>query len=661
MRRRLLVMGSVLLLVLGVEGCTWDASLYDTYARNDSVTSCPPGKIATDSENNKYVDLNTLKCYAQDIEFKPDKSGLSILENNDVQMDLECVDENQNCIVYNDGDTQNKERCRNCALYIEDYRMCRALQDFKDIFAEDNVTMPSIDFIADYNTNLLAQYPEASKYRICPSDYGKCYYHKDDSESERGQFGCVSSCPSTMVECAGQCIDPKTNNNFCGAQGDCLGENVGESCDGGLKCVKGKCILECQEGYIKCPKNVSELSNFEMLPESDKQCVNPLKDTDFCGATAGCKDSMVCPEGQECRGDRCACTEGKTWCEGKDGQKGVCADLNTSNEYCGRCDTKCESDDTSERACVLGKCMIVSCKEGYEICKNDANENECIEVVNDPNNCGACGYRCADHPLSQATSNLCVDGKCQYTCTQNSAQTIENCGPDDFSPNCVDTMKNPDHCGVCAKQPSEPVCSDGQYCADGSCKTSECKNNGCILINCENTDERCGLSCDNCTSLEGVLTASCVEGVCKASLCRTGYHLKEENNQYKCEKNTNELCGAVDSVNTMDCTKVVNVTQFEKKCNDTGECMCAKCHEYDCFDWNRHEYKDYVLKQGAYDDKFYCVSPVTCGQTTCYEEQEGWLTGSCTDGYGERRCDASTCQEGYRIKKQYGRNWCVEE
>ena len=75
MKHRHLVMGSVLILNLGLGGCTWDSSLYDTYVHDDSRTRCPPGDLLTDTKGKKYIDLNTVKCYKDEIIFKSRVDG----------------------------------------------------------------------------------------------------------------------------------------------------------------------------------------------------------------------------------------------------------------------------------------------------------------------------------------------------------------------------------------------------------------------------------------------------------------------------------------------------------------------------------------------------------------------------------------------------------
>jgi len=54
-------------------------------------------------------------------------------------------------------------------------------------------------------------------------------------------------CPIGRVNCGGECIDPLTNQKFCGAKGTCTGSIAanddwqGNHCAGGTTCVRGVC------------------------------------------------------------------------------------------------------------------------------------------------------------------------------------------------------------------------------------------------------------------------------------------------------------------------------------------------------------------------------------------------------------------------------------
>lgn len=94
-----------------------------------------------------------------------------------------------------------------------------------------------------------------------------------------------SSCLYGMVDCGTKCVDPMTDRDYCGANGECLG---GTACEGDELCVNGICekVLcdPCPEGYLFCVN----------------ECIDPMTDPEHCGATIGCEDGEVCGEHSTC-------------------------------------------------------------------------------------------------------------------------------------------------------------------------------------------------------------------------------------------------------------------------------------------------------------------------------------------------------------------------
>lgn len=85
----------------------------------------------------------------------------------------------------------------------------------------------------------------------------------DDNRGSAGTIcgpfeGCVAGhcelqCQSDELVCSGRCIDPRTDAEFCGARGDCLGENAGTRCSAGQRCDgAGRCGTACISGYALC-------------------------------------------------------------------------------------------------------------------------------------------------------------------------------------------------------------------------------------------------------------------------------------------------------------------------------------------------------------------------------------------------------------------------
>lgn len=66
---------------------------------------------------------------------------------------------------------------------------------------------------------------------------------------------CTKSCPAGLVGCGGDCIDPDTSDDYCGASGNCQGANAGVACQADEYCSEGACLHEnCRRhgGAIWC-------------------------------------------------------------------------------------------------------------------------------------------------------------------------------------------------------------------------------------------------------------------------------------------------------------------------------------------------------------------------------------------------------------------------
>ena len=372
----------------------------------------------------------------------------------------------------------------------------------------------------------------------------------------------------SKVLCKGEFINPENDPRYCGAKGDCSDTNPtsmdykGMVCEGATPlCSNGRCANACVGGQIVC----------------DGRCVDPQTDMNFCGATGNCKDENVgekCTDGRFCSGALCAtsCQEGLFLCDDK------CVDGTTNPYYCGVTSdctetsngTKCE--DT--QVCVSGKCEYNSCKEPETLCSTTAG-NRCINIQSDDvDNCGACGYKCVEHPVANASSNGCAKGVCQYSCINNT----ENVGSDNTAANirCVDTSTDVNNCGEKGKK-----CESGQVCVNSKCVQNSCTKSNEILCATEHGNackdvkssdpDNCGACGYKCAEhpVANATANGCARGVC----------------QYKCINNT-ENAGSDNTAANIRCvdtsTDVNNCGGKGKKCESGQVCVDSKCVQNSC-------------------------------------------------------------------------------
>ena len=99
---------------------------------------------------------------------------------------------------------------------------------------------------------------------------------------------CQLTCQDGLIDCNGTCIDPRTDESYCGATADCQGVNAGTTCAAGEVCDgMGACALGCQDGMLDC----------------NGTCVDPMSDEGYCGATTDClagNAGTVCGAGEAC-------------------------------------------------------------------------------------------------------------------------------------------------------------------------------------------------------------------------------------------------------------------------------------------------------------------------------------------------------------------------
>ena len=311
---------------------------------------------------------------------------------------------------------------------------------------------------------------------------------------------CTEPCAGKEILCGGICIDPKTNNAFCGISNDCNGFEV---CGNGTQCVDGKCVdaNTCAGDEVLC----------------GGMCIDPKTNNTFCGIDEQCGNYQTCATGEECVDGRCKatkeCAPGQILCGG------VCIDPKTNNSFCG-IDAQCSGFATCSpsEACVDGKCkpFLPTAND----CDAEAGEikcgNVCINPKTDPLYCGIAadctGYsRCAD-------GAACVDGVC--TAKQTCLEAEKLCGGI-----CIDPKTNDVFCGMKDDCKTYTSCPAGASCVDGACATCQGDEVLCggFCIDPDTNSTFCGMS-EDCSSYKTCTqNESCVDGECVANkTCQTG-------------------------------------------------------------------------------------------------------------------------------------------
>ena len=324
----------------------------------------------------------------------------------------------------------------------------------------------------------------------------------------------------------GACI--KNDNDNCGGEGI--------KCAADETCTIGECLKKCKDGHIRC--YVPGEGNLCIDPKSDNafcgakgKCLveDDPQSEDYRGVACNNAEGMYCALGS------CKLLECKNENEKTCGNQ--CVDVRNNPSHCGDCNINCANNrpphTTDDVRCEDHKC-IYTCETGYENCSTEG-KTECVDLTEDRKNCGTCGRTC--EPNKYCHERTCKIANCSdaYACFKPASDACftndpEQCGID-CTP-CNNTLNASeatcDDLGVCHVircQPDHHFVSETQACEP-------------------NTPSACGSvdksDVTDCTAIPNISDAQCTYGECTCT-CDTNHHKNRAGTG--CEINTADDCG----------------------------------------------------------------------------------------------------------------------
>lgn len=326
-------------------------------------------------------------------------------------------------------------------------------------------------------------------------------------------FCTMTDCPAPYATCATstyRCDKNLDRDNLnCGGCGiKCPGGDdttVEQVLHADWRCGSGQCQMSCMQGFADCNASPGDGC------EANTQC-----DPNNCG---GC--GIKCGAGVECIAGNCGCPNGTTKCGDAfcgPGAARVCKDLQQDDQNCGSCGNACPQPPNlpphTVSGCGGGTCGHLKCETGYDDCNDNIPVDGCeTKLGEDPNNCGACGFKCAPGQACFAGQCLCPPGA--QMCTFGEA-------PDEKK-FCFYVDVDPKNCGACGRvcptvPNGEAACRDGRCLVDCPVGFADCDDNP--RTGCETSTDSdpnncggCGIKCDIAAG------QPCIRGQCALAPC----------------------------------------------------------------------------------------------------------------------------------------------
>ncbi len=245
-----------------------------------------------------------------------------------------------------------------------------------------------------------------------------------------------------------------------------------------------------------------------------------------------------------------------------------CVDLRDDPANCGACGNACAAVNVEHALCLEGSCSYDSCATGFADCDGDVT-NGCEQATSsDIANCGGCGIVCKPEDAAAAT---CTNGVCGFT---RCAAGFGDCDGD-ASNGCETNLGNDNaNCGKCGN-----VCGGGTVCGGGVCglvctgALTLCGTGaGAYCTLTDDDPDNCG-SCGHVCTPQHVDNKACAQGQCGYHQCATNYGDCDGDPANGCETCltcTLTNCGGCG----IDC---VAVHTTDLACSNGGACVWTSC------------------------------------------------------------------------------------
>ena len=163
------------------------------------------------------------------------------------------------------------------------------------------------------------------------------------------------------------------------------------------------------------------------------------------------------------------------------------------------------------KACNQDPSRLTGSCGNYACCSNGQYScgGFCADLNNDPSNCGACGYVCAEPGPNEY--GYCLDGNCEYACDVAAVYC---------NGTCTFLGSDPLNCGSCGNvcPSSAPYCEQGVCTNTAPCPIGEMRCSGvCTDVISDNANcGGCGNVCPDGFACSG---GACVDPVCQFVEC----------------------------------------------------------------------------------------------------------------------------------------------
>ncbi len=438
-------------------------------------------------------------------------------------------------------------------------------------------------------------------------------------------------------QCADGACKPGANQCDCKVDGDCVGHDDGDVCNGIFTCQNSKCAFDAST-VVKCPPGAGSCQTDACNPKDGTCSIanepngTPCPDGDECTTAEQCfagaclKKGITCDDGKECTDDACDPQKG---CVFNNSLPKICDDGDpcTPISLCfqGTCnpgpintcvctqDSDCPQDNdkcNGEMTCQGGNCKV----DPGSVVNCDPGNSSCLKVQCTPAT-GKCdkqaspdGTPCSDDNLC-TTGDGCVLGLCvgaPIQCDDKIDCTMDVCVP----------------ASGCDFQADSSKCDDNKPCTNDVCNAViGCLSSPQVGAPCDDGDA-CTAG-DICVTVAGGMVCqpgvkmNCDDGdVCTADSCQSDGGCVHQPTNGPCDDGnpctTGDVCGGLGPA---------SCAGKPKDCGDNNPCTADSCT-------TNNGLCSHVPAPGPCDDGDACTTGDIC------------IGGGCQGG------DAKVCNDG---------------